>query len=189
MKGFTLRVLIVPALTSLAVALGLALLLAYFWLWAAVGDGDLRPELYLQAMGDPATYDRYMSVLREQTLWMLLVFGLGAWIATAFWFLSCHRNKIALVGEVRGMRRRWVWNGVWALLPGILAICLSIWLGTDLPFMTSQLLTLVTLTQLLHTLLFALLFIPAIYYLTTLACTHRVYLAAIPLARKRPWLT
>ena len=193
MKGRLLKVLIVPGLASLAVALGLALLLAYFWLWAAVSDGDLRPEVYMQAMGDPATYDRYMSMLREQTLWMLLVFALGAWIMMLWWYLSCLRTKIAHVGEVRSMRRKWFLRLVGALIPGLLAICLSIWLGTDLPFMTSQLLTLVTLTQLLQTLLFALLFIAVIYYLTTLFCTHRMYVGAIlwavPLTRKIPWQT
>ena len=169
-------------------ALGLGLLLAYFWLWAAVGDGDLRPEVYVQAMGDPATYDRYMSLLREQTLWMLLVFALGAWLFTCEWYRVCFYTKIAIVGDVSRMRRLWWKRFFAAFAPSLIAILLSIWLGTDLPFMTSQLLTLVTLSQLVQTLLFALLFSGFIYWLTTAACTHRVYVAAIPLARKRPWL-
>ena len=177
-----------PALASLVVALGLALLLAYSWLWLAVGDGDLGPGVLQQAMEDSARYERYMNVLREQTLLTLLILGLGSWIMIVFWFLSCFRNPIGQVGQVRRMRARWAWNGVWALLPGVLTICLSI-MEFGLPSMTSQLINLVALPQLLQTLLFALPYIAAIYYLTTFACTHRVYVAAIPLARKRPWLT
>ena len=182
--------LAMPIAASLVVALGLALLLAYSWLWAAVGDGDLRPNVYQQAMEDPATYDRYMSMVREQTLWMLLVFALGAWLAACGWYVLCWRTRIERVRQVQAMSKGWKVTGfLGTILPVLLAIVLSIWLGTGLPFMTSQLLTLVTLAQLLQTLIFALPFTILIYYVTTFTCTHPVYLEAIPKGKRRPWQT
>ena len=175
-------VFLVPTGIGFVVAVVLALILAFAWSGAAISDSDLRQDLYDQAMADQTAYDDYMVLVRDETRGLLLAFAAGTWIAMAFWFLACHRTHITRAGHVRELRARWLWTGVLAPLMGILLILL-------LPFWSFGLLDLVTGAQFVYTLLFALVLAAAIYYLTTFACTHHVYLSAIPLARKRPWLT
>ena len=175
-----LKLLIVPSVLGFLVAAVLGLLLAELWQAAAIDVGALNGAVYDRAMEDRVYHDRIMEAVGAATDTMLLVAAGVVWVFATGWFIACWRTPVAEVGAVRRLRSRWGWTCLFGVLSGLAV-------AGYVAVLASQLSTLLALRPLLYTFLFLVPFFAVIYYAAAVLGTHRVYLAAIPWSRWRPW--